>query len=159
MFIFVILANAVAALMACCGLIQMFYVISGAKQTDGALSFFTQLGQASLPLCVGLILYAFVLMCQFLEKLELQQGGEVRDEDFISPVKTILNKVKKESKKEDDVPFFGAAVVEPEQPQEKPKARVLPPLPELQIMEDPEEVDERTEKQEDDNEGMSFFRM
>ncbi len=153
MFIFVIVANVIAALMACCGAIQMYHVIDSAQRSQGALLFFTQLGEATLPLLGAAILYGLVQISQFLEVLSIQQQyTTVRD----IPSEPIKPKPKKKKESANQGSFFGSAVNEPDPVENKSIGRVLPPIPELEIMPDP---DEAPPVKKTDDDGMSFFRM
>ncbi len=152
MFIFVLLGNLVAALMACCGAIQMYHVIHGAQKSQGALLFFTQLGEATLPLLGAAILYGLVQISQFLETLCIQQQYSVPELEE-EPIKPKAKKKKPAVKQE---AFFGSVINEPDQEEPKVKGRVLPPIPELEILPDPD--DSQSSKNKDDD-GMSFFRM
>ncbi|MFI3242746.1 MAG: hypothetical protein R3Y56_00670 [Akkermansia sp.] len=151
MFIFVLVANMVSALMVCCGAIQMYHVIDGAQQSQGAYLFFSQLGQACLPMLGGVMLYGLIQIAQLLEQLTLT--SQFVEEDRPAPVSKA--KAKKKISPASAEPFFGSAVSEENRDAAQPSKRPLPPIPNLEIIPDPDEAP-RKEKNDD---GMSFFHM
>lgn len=164
MFIFVIAANIIAALLGCCGLIQIYHVIANSQQSQGAQHFFSQLSDASLPLLGAAILYGLAQACQLLENIAFQQ--QLVADETITPVNHVkparqsktspakASPAKQKKKEEGATPFFGEAVVEPDPEPEEPMQRVLPPIPELEII---SEKDLRPAKEKDD--GLSYFRV